>query len=123
MKKIKSPDDLRRIKEDTLQENSTDSVLIKIGMSTCGIASGAREIMNILREECEFQAIDAQFKQTGCLGFCYAEPIVEVQLPGTESKVFGYVDKKRAKEIVENYIIKREQVENEITVSFRTIND
>jgi len=127
MKQVKTVSDLERIKSKYLQNQSENedngTVEIKIGMSTCGIASGAVEIMSVMSEECEFQAIDAIVKQTGCLGYCYAEPMVEVKLPGAKPKVFGYVDKKRAREIIEKYIIRGETVDGEIEVSYQTIKD
>ena len=104
-------------------EISVQSIVIRVGMSTCGIASGAKEIKKVLEEECEYLAVEAQIKQTGCLGYCYAEPMVEVIMPGIESKIFGYVDKHRAKEIIEKYILRGETVEGEINVSYRTIYD
>ncbi len=131
MYKIKSLDDLKQIRGEVQSknslkrngENTEQAVQIKVGMATCGIASGAKEIMKFLLEECEHQAIDAQIKQTGCLGYCYAEPMVEVQLTDAEPIVFGYVDKKRASEIIEKYIMQGEQIGGEISISFKTIND
>lgn len=131
MTSVKSLEDLKRIRDKIQSEkglkgkgdNSEQIVLIKVGMATCGIASGAREIMKYLIEECEHQAIDVEVQQTGCLGYCYAEPMVEVQVPGFDAKVFGYVDRKKVKEIIEDFIIKGEQIEGEIPVSFNTIND
>ncbi len=131
MTKIKSPADLKRIKNEVLLrngllENSNKSeqvIQIKVGMATCGIASGAKEIMKYFIEECDQLAVDANIKQTGCLGYCYAEPMVEVTVPGAEPKVFGYVDNKKVQEIIEKYIIQGEKVEGEIPISFRTIND
>jgi len=128
MTKIKSISELEKIRKKAQQNYDSEKtedrmVIIKVGMSTCGIASGAREIMRTLQEECEYQAVDVQIKQTGCLGYCYAEPMVEVQLPNIPSKVFGFVDKRRAKEIIEKYVMKGETVEGEMELSFRTIND
>ena len=128
MTKVKSFTDLQKLKDEYHVKQIFGTpvegvVQLKVGMATCGIASGAREIIKYLIEECEHQAIDAQIKQTGCLGYCYAEPMVEVQLPDSEPIVFGYVDKKRAKEIIEKYIIQGEQIEGEIPISFQTIND
>lgn len=131
MTKIKTVADLKRIKDGVLlknglMENSDDSeqvIQIRVGMATCGIASGAKEIMKYLIEECDQLAIDANIKQTGCLGYCYAEPMIEVIIPGAEPKVFGYVDNKKVREIIEKYIIQGENVEGEIPVSFKTIND
>jgi NADP-reducing hydrogenase subunit HndB len=131
MNKITSLADLRKIKEEVqskikLRENSDSAetlVQIKIGMATCGIASGAKETMNFIIEETEHQAIDAVVTQTGCMGFCYAEPTVEVTLPDTEPVVFGHVDKAKAREIINKYIIKGELVDGMIPVAFKTIND
>ena len=123
MSKIHSVSELKEIREKSKllihpELNPEPIVQIKIGMSTCGIASGAKEIMKVLEEECEQQAIDVQIKPTGCLGYCYAEPMIEVLLPNKKSKVFGFVDKKRAKEIVQLYILRGEPVEGEIKLSF-----
>jgi NADP-reducing hydrogenase subunit HndB len=131
MTSVKSLEDLKRIRDKIQSEkglngngdNPEQVVLIKVGMATCGIASGAREIMKYLIEECEHQAIDVDVQQTGCLGYCYAEPMVEVLVPGFDAKVFGYVDRKKVKEIIEDFIIKGEQIEGEIPISFNTIND
>lgn len=131
MAKIKSLDDLRKIKDEVqskikLRENSDHPeqvVQVKVGMATCGIASGAKEIMKFFVEELEQQAIDAVVTQTGCMGYCYAEPTVEVTLPGKESLVYGYVNKNKAQEIIEMYIKRGEMVDGVIPVTFKTIDD
>ena len=126
MAKVNSLNDLIRLKETIVSKKAEmgtddDVVLIKVGMATCGIASGAKEIMKFIVEECEQQAIDVRVMQTGCIGYCYAEPVIEVQIPSKPSKIFGFVDKSKAREIVEKYIIKGESVEGEIAVTFDTI--
>lgn len=131
MTKIKTLADLRRIKEDAqskikLRETSVNPdevVQVKIGMATCGIASGAKEIMKYIIEEFEEQAIDAVVTQTGCMGFCYAEPTIEVKLPGREPFVFGFVDKNKAHEIINTYIKKGELVDGILPLSFKTIDE
>jgi NADP-reducing hydrogenase subunit HndB len=131
MNKITSLADLRKIKEEVqsrmkLRENSDSPetlVQIKVGMATCGIASGAKETMNFIIEETEHQAIDAIVTQTGCMGFCYAEPTVEITLPDSEPVVFGHVDKAKAREIINRYIIKGELVDGIIPIAFKTIDD
>lgn len=131
MTKIKTLDDLRKIKNEVqssmrLRENSDHPehiVQVKVGMATCGIASGAKETMKYFLDELEQQAIDAVVTQTGCMGFCYAEPTVEVILPGKEPVVFGYVDKEKAQEIIDVYIKRGELIDGIIPMSFKTIND
>src|SRR4030043_1569289 len=107
MTKIKNLAELRKLR-DQLQsktqlgdkiKNPEDLIQVKIAMATCCIASGSRETMNYLVDELEKRNIDAVVKQTGCMGYCYAEPTVEVKLPGKEPVVFGYVDVKKADEI------------------------
>lgn len=131
MTKITSLADLKRIKDEVqskmkLRENSNNPdrvVQIKVGMATCGIASGAKDIMRYFIEELEQQAVDAVVTQTGCMGFCYAEPTVEVILPNREPVVFGFVNKTKAEEIIDNYIKKGELVDGIIPINFKTIDE
>ena len=131
MNKIKSLDDLRQLREGMqakikLREsgnNAENMVRIKVAMSTCGIASGAKEIMNFLMDELEHKAIEAVVSQTGCMGYCYAEPTIEVTVPGREPIVFGDVDKFRAAEIIEKYIIHNELVDGILPVNYRSIDN
>jgi len=131
MNRITSLADLKKIKDQVhakikMRENSDAAdtlVQIKVGMATCGIASGAKETMTYFIEETEHQAIDAVVTQTGCMGYCYAEPTVEVTLPGREPVVFGFVNKKKAAEIIDRYIIKGELVDGLIPITYRTIDE
>ena len=131
MSKITSLADLKRIKEEVqskmkLRENSDNPdqvVQIKVGMATCGIASGAKETMKYFIEGLEQEAVDAVVSQTGCMGYCYAEPTVEVILPHREPVVFGFVNKSKAQEIIDVYIKKGELIDGIIPVNFKTIDD
>ncbi len=126
MSKITSLADLKRIKDEVqskikLRENSDHPE--QLGMATCGIASGAREIMKYFVEELEQQAVDAVVTQTGCMGYCYAEPTVEVILPQKEPVVFGFVTKTKAQEIIDTYIKKGELIDGIIPITFKTIDE
>ncbi|HPF51438.1 MAG TPA: (2Fe-2S) ferredoxin domain-containing protein [Draconibacterium sp.] len=131
MTKIKSLADLRKLKDEVqskikLRENSDNPdhvVQIKVGMATCGIASGAKETMNSFIEELEQEAIDAVVSQTGCMGFCYAEPTVEVTLPNKEPVLFGHVHKEKVREIIDVYIKRGELIDGIIPINFKTIDD
>ncbi|HYX06437.1 MAG TPA: (2Fe-2S) ferredoxin domain-containing protein [Bacteroidales bacterium] len=130
MAKVKSLDDLRKLKSDLqskmqLREKSDhpeNYVQIKVAMATCGIASGAKETMEFLIGELEKRNIDAVVTQTGCMGYCYAEPTIEVTLPGQEPIVFGDVDTRKADEIIEKYIKNGELVDGIIPVNYETID-
>jgi len=129
MTKVKSLDDLRRIKEQLqggidLREKSTKAekfVQVKVAMATCGIASGAKKIMDFFIEELDKRNIEAVVTQTGCMGYCYAEPTVEILLPGKESVVFGHVSTSKADEIIEKYIKTGELIDGVIPITYKTI--
>jgi len=129
MSKIKSLEELRKLRGEVqtrmkLRENSDkseDLVRIKVAMATCGIASGARETMRVLIEQLDQQGVDAVVTQTGCMGYCYAEPTVEVTLPGKEPIVFGEVKEERAREIIDKYVVNQELIDGIIPVNHQSI--
>ena len=130
MKKLKSVADLNRVREEArtrldlrIKGDSPEGIVqVKVAMATCGIASGARPIMEFFADELDKRGIGAVVTQTGCMGYCYAEPTVEVQLPGREPLVYGFVDRKRADEIIEKYIKNGELVEGIIPVNYEKID-
>ena len=130
MEKLKSLADLKRIREEAKVklelrvkgDNPEGLVQVKVAMATCGIASGAKPIMSFFVEELDKRGIGAVVTQTGCMGYCYAEPTIEVQLPGQEPVVFGFVDRKKADEIIEKYIKNGELVEGIIPVNYEKID-
>ncbi|MGB4328526.1 MAG: (2Fe-2S) ferredoxin domain-containing protein, partial [Tenuifilum sp.] len=69
------------------------------------------------------RGINAVVTQTGCMGYCYAEPTIEVKLPNADPVVFGYVDTKKADEIIERYIKNGELVDGIIPVNYESIDN
>jgi NADP-reducing hydrogenase subunit HndB len=126
---IKTLADLKRIQEEVRTrislrdkaENPESLVQVKVAMATCGIASGAKEVMEFFVLELDKRGIDAVVTQTGCMGYCFAEPTVEITLPGREPMVFGYVNPKKADEIIERYIKNGELVDGIIPQNYNTI--
>lgn len=114
MEKIKSPADLQRIKEEAqakieLREKSEhpeQRIQIKVAMGTCGIAAGSNATMVCFLEQVEQNGLDAVVTQTGCMGYCDEEPTVEITKPGEQPTVFKKVDCAKAKEIIQNYLLK-----------------
>lgn len=122
MKTIKSPADLEKRKNDFLASlQGKEKIRIRIHMGTSGLASGAREIHDFLTLELEKRSIDADIIKTGDLGYCFAEPTIEVKLPGKGPIIFGNVDKIKADEIIEKYIKNGEYVDGILPVNYRTI--
>ena len=129
MNKITNLADLKKIKDQMqgkmqLRENSNSPdaiVQIKVGMATSGIAAGAKEVMNYLMEELDKRGVNALVMQVGDMGYCHAEPTIEVTVPGKDPVVFGYVDTKKADEIIEKYIKNGELIEGSLPANYRTI--
>jgi len=130
MAKIKSLEELMKIKANAQGkvalrekgENIEKLIQVKVAMATCGIAAGAREIMDFIIEDANKEGIDnIVVTQTGCMGYCYAEPTIQVTLPNQEPVVFGEVTEEKAKEIIEKYIKNNELVDGIIPVTHKTI--
>jgi NADP-reducing hydrogenase subunit HndB len=130
MEKLKSLADLKRLRDETrtkldlrVKGDSPEGLVqVKVALATCGIASGAKPVMEFFVEELEKRGIGAVVTQTGCMGYCYAEPTVEIQLPGQGPVVFGYVDNKKADAIIEKYIKNGELVEGIIPVNYEKLD-
>ena len=127
---IKTLADLKRKQEEVKTqidlrdkaENPESQVQVKVAMATCGIASGAKNVMEFFLQELTKRGIGAVVTQTGCMGYCFAEPTVEITVPGKDPMVFGYVDTKKADEIIEHYIKQGELVDGIIPQNYNTIN-
>ncbi|HNX87423.1 MAG TPA: (2Fe-2S) ferredoxin domain-containing protein [Bacteroidales bacterium] len=130
MEKIKTLADLKkkqdelRAKIDLREKGNTPEqhIQVKVAMATCGIASGAKEVMETFIEEFNKRNIDAVVTQTGCMGYCYAEPTVEITKPGQEPITFGYVDVKKASKLIDKYILNNELVDGIIPVNYQSID-
>lgn len=130
MPKIKSLDELKKVGDELMERSAVKSmkdhtaavIQIKVAMATCGIASGAKPVMEYMKEELEKRNIPAEVTQTGCMCYCYAEPTIEVTIPGKDPVVFGYVNTRKADEIIEKYIRKGEAVDGVIERDYETID-
>jgi len=130
MARIKSMAELRAIREKMESKfdvradvsGSGKVVHVKIAMATCGITAGARQVMEHMMEKAKELKLNVVFIQTGCMGYCHAEPTMEVSVPGNEPIVFGHVDDKRADEILEKYVLNNELVEGIIPQNYEKID-
>ncbi|MBE5878832.1 MAG: (2Fe-2S) ferredoxin domain-containing protein [Lachnospiraceae bacterium] len=118
---MKSLEELKAIRERMqgqvgLRNESEASTRVVVGMATCGIASGARPVLVALADAVAEKKIeDVAVTQTGCIGLCQYEPIVEVIQPGKEKVTYVKMDAKKALEVVEQHLI-RGQVVTEYTI-------
>ena len=118
---MKSLEELQAIKAKmkdkvVLREGSGD-VRVVVGMATCGIAAGARPVLNTLVEEVNKQGLTekATVTQTGCIGICQYEPVVEVFEADKEKVTYVKMTPEKARRVVEEHI-KGGKVVSEYTI-------
>lgn len=106
---MKSLAELKQLREKLQQEmsarNSEGKPKIIVGMGTCGIAAGAREALQAIINEIERRNLDVIITQTGCIGMCEKEPLVDVQLPGQARITYGKVTAKDVERIIVEHVI------------------
>jgi NADH-quinone oxidoreductase subunit F len=90
--------------EDRLRAGNHSRPEIAVGMSSCGIAAGARAVFDILGKEIRDRGLEWKLVSTGCNGACHAEPLVEARLPNGARYLYGNVDAEKAKKIVESHL-------------------
>jgi len=122
MKTIKSPGELKQIRTAVIERmTKKEKIRVRVHMGTSGLASGARTIYDFFKLELEKRSLDATVISTGDMGYCFAEPTIEVKLPGENPVVFGNVDKIKADEIIEKYIKNGDLVDGILPVNFRSL--
>ena len=90
----------------TARDDSTEVTRIVVGMATCGIAAGARPVMNKFTEEIAKRNLShVTVSQTGCIGMCQYEPIVEVLEPGKEKVTYVNMTAEKAAKVVVEHIV------------------
>ena len=108
---MKSIEELRAIREKMkkqldLRDNDENDIRVVVGMATCGIAAGARPVMTAFLDEIEKRGLkNVTVSQTGCIGVCRLEPIVEVFVPGQEKVTYAKVKPEMVPIIVEQHLV------------------
>jgi NADP-reducing hydrogenase subunit HndB len=110
MPEIKSLEELKRLKEEALEKRKAKAtsgrVQITVFMGTCGIAAGARETIKAILNAIETEGLpDVLVKQTGCIGLCEWEPLVDVEIRGQPKVRYGNVSGERAQRIMREHIV------------------
>lgn len=90
----------------TLRKEDEEGVRIVVGMATCGIAAGARPVMNAFMEEAAKRNLShVTVSQTGCIGMCRLEPIVEIYEPGKEKVTYVKMTAEKVAKVVAEHIV------------------
>jgi len=119
---MKSLEELKAIREKMqgqigLRDESSEKTRVVVGMATCGIASGARPVLNALAEAVQSKGLtNVQVAMTGCIGLCQYEPIVEVFEPGKDKVTYVKMTPEKALEVVDQHLI-RGQIVSKYTIA------
>lgn len=113
---IKSLEDLRKIKAEakkaTEARHSNETQVI-IGMGTCGIAAGARSVMTAVLEEVAKRNLNhVAVLQTGCIGMCEKEPLLDIVRPGEDRVTYGHVKPEDVPRIISDHLVNGNVVED-----------
>ena len=108
---MKSLEELKAIrdkmkKQMDLRDSSEDNIRVVVGMATCGIAAGARPVLNAFTEEIARRELSGVLvTQTGCIGLCQYEPIVEVTTPGADKVTYVKMTPEKVSRVVAEHLI------------------
>ena len=103
-------------KQMDVRESTDDRIRVVVGMATCGIAAGARPVLNAFLEEiAKRELTNVSVTQTGCIGVCRLEPIVEVYVPGEEKVTYAKLTEDMVPKIVSEHLVNR-RVVSEYTI-------
>jgi NADP-reducing hydrogenase subunit HndB len=119
MTTIKSLEDLKRAREEALKKRdvkaASGSAQVIVGMGTCGIAAGARDTMKAILDTIEKDSLNGIIvTQTGCIGLCEKEPIVQVVIGNQPKVTYGKVDPEVAKKILKEHVINGKPVSDHV---------
>lgn len=119
---MKSLEELKAIREMMqgqmgLRKEDSNQIRVVVGMATCGIASGARPVLTALSDAVQEKGLsNVMVTQTGCIGLCQYEPIVEVTEPGKDKITYVKMTPEKVLEVIDQHII-RGQVVKKYTIS------
>ena len=115
---MKSLAELEAIRKKTLErislrkDDENERVRVVVGMATCGIAAGARPVMLGFMEELNKRGLsNVTVSQTGCIGMCRLEPMVDIYMPGKEKVTYVHMNPEKVARVVAEHIVNGRVVE------------
>lgn len=107
MPKLKNLEELQKLaeaaKKDLVVRQNTGTRII-IGMGTCGIAAGARDVMHAVMKELETRGIEAAIETVGCIGMCAKEPLVDIEQGRNPRVTYGNVKPEMVPRLIEEHL-------------------
>ena len=110
----------RTLNQVNLRKDREDGIRVVVGMATCGIAAGARPVLGAFLKEVEKRGLkNITITQTGCIGMCRLEPIVEVYIPNAEKVTYVHMTEDKVAKVMAVHIINGQPVK-EFTIGNET---
>ena len=106
--------------EINMRKENPNAASVLVGMATCGIAAGARPVLNAFVEEIAKRGLkDVTVTQTGCIGICQYEPVVEIEIPGEDKVTYVKMTPEKAVKVVNDHLVNHNVV-SEYTIGTAT---
>lgn len=118
---LKNREDLKKLREQAqarLAKRDAKTPKVIVGMGTCGIAAGGQGVYDAIIEEMRKLKVEATVVQTGCIGMCVKEPLVDIQLPGKERITYGNVKPDDIPRIIGDHLVNGKIVEDLVVARF-----
>lgn len=95
-----------KMRDKIVLREGGDGIRVVVGMATCGIAAGARPVLNAFVEGVDKEGLNDKVivSQTGCIGICQYEPVVEVTVPGQEKVTYVKMTAEKAEKVLKEHI-------------------
>lgn len=115
-------DQYRKEAKVVMDKSEAEDIKIYVGMGTCGIAAGAQGVLNAVLEELKNRQIKAKVIQTGCIGMCVKEPLIDVKLPGRERITYGNLKPADIPRIIDEHVQQGNVVEDLAVARFEELS-
>ena len=109
MARLKNVEELKKLRAEALKDimvRTQTGTRIIVGMGTCGIAAGAREVMNAILKELEARKIEAHVETVGCVGMCAKEPLVDIEQAGKSRIRYANIAPENIPRLIEEHLVK-----------------
>ena len=109
MARLKNVEELNKLRAEALKDilvRTQTGTRIIVGMGTCGIAAGAREVMNAILKELEARKIEAHVETVGCVGMCAKEPLVDIDQAGKSRIRYANISPENVPRLIEEHLVK-----------------
>lgn len=126
MPRLRSVEELRKLKEEASKSitiREATGTRFTVGLGTCGIAAGAREVMRAILEELDRRGIEAHVNAVGCVGLCAYEPLVDIEQAGKSKVTYGRISPEQVPRLIEEYLIKGRVIEEWVVARAATSQD